>query len=230
MKYTPHPWFFDGDGDLRGPDAFRDIVLMGDSLEGDPITHNDDPEVAAGNKRLIENAALMYEALQKVHRLYRDAINYYRPFEGLASDMAMAASDAIPRRGGRRMTTDERLFAWFLKHPKALPANIRTYDNGDDQTHGFYKSVSGIGVENYALNDPVLGNRVPKIVQLGLTMALLRWVSERDHKPCLIVHAPGVYSGQWTVGYGRHGEEVSADDILTALLDAAEAMEGDDAE
>jgi hypothetical protein len=123
------------------------------------------------------------------------------------------------------MTTDERLFAWFVKHPEALPANIRTYDNGDDQTHGFYKSVSGIGVENYALNDPVLGNRVPKIVQLGLTMALLLWVSEQD---TIGIVGPSQADESWMVGVGIGNRMVgSSDGLLTALLKVAEAMEGD---
>jgi hypothetical protein len=127
------------------------------------------------------------------------------------------------------MSTDERLFGWFVKHPKALPANILTYDNGDDQTHGFYKSVSGIGVENYALNDPVLGNRVPKIVQLGLTMALLLWVNKRAMNDWYLeIEGPGDQDDEWVVMFRPPSQRVSVcgSDLTTALLDAAEAMEG----
>jgi hypothetical protein len=109
------------------------------------------------------------------------------------------------------MTTDERLFAWFEKHPEALP-------EGWVLTHSL-KTPTHLFLHLSWIDD---GTR------LALTMALLRWVSERDHEPCLIVHAPGVYSGQWTVGYGRHGEEMSAQDLLAALLNAAEALEGDE--
>jgi hypothetical protein len=125
------------------------------------------------------------------------------------------------------MTADERLFDWFRAHPEALPANIRTYDNGDDQTHGFYKSVSGIGVENYALNDPVLGNRVPKIVQLGLTMALLLWVASR--RELTIYWAPSMWEQRtpcWEVC--EFGSDIMSGfdpDLATALLDAAEKIE-----
>jgi hypothetical protein len=127
------------------------------------------------------------------------------------------------------MSTDERLFTFFEKHPEALPANIRTYDNGDDQTHGFYKSVSGIGVENYALNDPVLGNRVPKIVQLGLTMALMQWLAKKvQGNWSLTVQAPAVSGNEWYVEFGEQPDDgVYADDPLSAMLDAAETMEDD---
>jgi hypothetical protein len=57
MKYTPHPWDYD-----QSDDTF----YTSDRLDAHEVLHHPDPEVAAGNRRLIENAALMYEALRAV--------------------------------------------------------------------------------------------------------------------------------------------------------------------
>jgi hypothetical protein len=54
------------EADLVGPGDNPDVILPGDA----PLSTSLDPEVAAGNKRLIEHAALMYEALRGIYAAY----------------------------------------------------------------------------------------------------------------------------------------------------------------
>jgi hypothetical protein len=102
------------------------------------------------------------------------------------------------------MTTDERLFAWFLKHPKALPEGWVLTHSLKTPTHLF----------------PHL-SWIDDGTRLALTMALLRWVSEQD---TIGILGPPQDGGSWIVGVGDRMIGPS-EDLLTALLKVAEAME-----
>jgi hypothetical protein len=75
------------EADLVGPGDNPDVILPGDA----PLSTSLDPEVAAGNKRLLENAALMYEALRDIRQAY-DLRLTEGPSYALLRTFALAAS------------------------------------------------------------------------------------------------------------------------------------------
>jgi hypothetical protein len=108
------------------------------------------------------------------------------------------------------MTTDERLYRFFREHEDARPKWLFI------EPDGRYRLMLACW-HLFRWKDSV------DVFREGLTMALLRWVSEQD---TIGIPGPSQADESWMVGVGVGNRMIgSSDGLLTALLKVAEAME-----
>jgi hypothetical protein len=111
------------------------------------------------------------------------------------------------------MTTDERLYRFFREHEDARPKWLFIEPDGR-----YRLMLACWHLFHWKDSDDVFRE--------GLTMALLRWLGEQD---TIGIVGPSQVDGTWMVGVGEGGRTIgTGGDLLVALLDAAEAMEGDE--
>jgi hypothetical protein len=109
---------------------------------------------------------------------------------------------------------EERLFGWFQRHQDALPKELYIKEGrwAIKKPPGYFETF------------PILG--IGESTRFALTTALLLWLAERARQTwSVMVRGPVEVDGEWLVEIGLDNEVAESPDLITALLNAAEAME-----
>jgi hypothetical protein len=107
-------------------------------------------------------------------------------------------------------TIEDRMFDWCMRHGDALPHGWRLDGIGEDPCVCVGDGVWMPGLEMW---EPV---------RFAVEAAMLRYITAK-HTIGLV--GPSQVDREWIIGFG--GESiVCADDLATALLDAADVLDG----